>query len=121
MTEYPTMECPRCGDVTEDLDGFGPLICDRCGWCSHPSSTGDVCDACGHSAIPAARAKRILEQAGWDVALVDGFAAAVDPPGYPRWRIDRGLSGSSGLTDGALADLAARHLPAIEQMALEDA
>lgn len=121
MTEYPTMQCPRCSHEQEDIDGFGALACDRCGWCTHPSATGDICDACGHHAIPSDRARRILEQAGWTVELYDGFASTVDPPGYPRWRMDRGYSGKSGLSDGALADQAAKEMPAIEQLALGDA
>lgn len=46
----PTMQCPRCGDVRADRDGFGMLYCHACGWCDHPSVTGDVCDACGGDA-----------------------------------------------------------------------
>jgi hypothetical protein len=39
--------CPKCRALVEDLDGFGVLIHDECGYCSHPSAYGGVCDACG--------------------------------------------------------------------------
>lgn len=48
--------CPSCGTEVEDLDGFGVLAHDECGYCSHPSMTGTAlyrggrkiwkCDAC---------------------------------------------------------------------------
>lgn len=48
------VECPQCGTQQEDLDGFGVLHCDYCGYCTHPSATGTghpddplVCDMCG--------------------------------------------------------------------------
>ncbi len=43
---YP-FPCPACGTVHDDLDGFGVLFCDVCGWCAHVSLTGYRCDACG--------------------------------------------------------------------------
>lgn len=41
--------CPKCGAWVDDWDGFGVLRHEACGWCAHPSRTGDVCDICGHS------------------------------------------------------------------------
>lgn len=46
MDDYPEMTCPMCGHTEDDLDGFGMLACPVCGWCSHPSITGGVCDIC---------------------------------------------------------------------------
>jgi len=43
----PLMECPNCGNVSDDFDGFGVLACDACGFCTHPAITGDVCEICG--------------------------------------------------------------------------
>lgn len=41
------MTCPKCGDEQEeDLDGFGFLYCEKCGYCTHPSVDGDVCGLC---------------------------------------------------------------------------
>lgn len=40
-------QCPRCGEWVEDLDGFGVLAHEACGYCSHPSCDGDVCTLCG--------------------------------------------------------------------------
>lgn len=47
-----TVRCPKCGDEQPDLDGFGFLICDACGYCTHPSSSAPIgeqlrCDHCG--------------------------------------------------------------------------
>lgn len=41
--------CPSCGAEQEDLDGFGVIHCEACGYCVHPSSTGGVCDICGET------------------------------------------------------------------------
>jgi hypothetical protein len=30
-----------------DFDGFGVLAHEECGFCCHPSGTGDTCDCCG--------------------------------------------------------------------------
>jgi hypothetical protein len=40
------MKCPNCGAPQEDHDGFGVLSCAVCGYCTHPSLTGGVCDIC---------------------------------------------------------------------------
>ena len=52
FSEMPTVACPKCGVEYEDMDGFGVLHCPSCGYCTHPSATGDgkggyVCDLCG--------------------------------------------------------------------------
>lgn len=39
--------CPKCDALVEDLDGFGVLIHDACGFCSHPDSYGVSCRNCG--------------------------------------------------------------------------
>ena len=39
--------CPKCGSLVEDLDGFGVLIHDECGYCSHPDSYDGRCRHCG--------------------------------------------------------------------------
>ena len=44
--EMPKKEYLKCGDITDDLDGFGVLYCEKCGYCEHSSITGDVCDFC---------------------------------------------------------------------------
>lgn len=41
------LECPKCGAAQEDLDGFGVVACSACGYCTHPSRTGDICGICG--------------------------------------------------------------------------
>lgn len=43
----PVMTCPQCGVDMLDFDGFGCLIHDECGYCSHPDVYGDECRACG--------------------------------------------------------------------------
>jgi hypothetical protein len=45
-------QCPKCGDITEDFDGFGCLYCEKCGYCTHASQTGVnkwtmKCNFCG--------------------------------------------------------------------------
>lgn len=45
------VRCPKCGDEQPDMDGFGFLICDACGYCTHPSASAKVgepllCDHC---------------------------------------------------------------------------
>ena len=45
---YPTIACPKCGDETGDMDGFGFIACTECGACIHPSRDGTVCGICGH-------------------------------------------------------------------------
>lgn len=42
--------CPKCGALVEDLDGFGVLAHDACGYCSCPSIDGDTCSICGKTA-----------------------------------------------------------------------
>jgi hypothetical protein len=45
------VSCPQCGEGQQDLDGFGVLHCERCGYCTHASQHGDgtgfICDICG--------------------------------------------------------------------------
>jgi Zn finger protein HypA/HybF involved in hydrogenase expression len=43
----PTMTCPKCGKESEDLDGFGVLHCEACGYCTHDAIDGDRCSLCG--------------------------------------------------------------------------
>lgn len=38
--------CPQCGAEQEDHDGFGVVYCEACGYCTHPSLTGNICDLC---------------------------------------------------------------------------
>ena len=47
MPPVPMMQCPQCEEWMEDMDGYGCLAHDACGYCSHPSITGDTCDICG--------------------------------------------------------------------------
>lgn len=47
MPPIPLMQCPQCGAVMEDLDGFGVLAHNTCGFCTHPCITDDACDICG--------------------------------------------------------------------------
>lgn len=47
MTEgTSTATCPNCGEEVEDLDGFGVLVHEECGYCSHPDIEGVVCQCC---------------------------------------------------------------------------
>lgn len=43
----PTIECPECGDVQEDLDGFGFIFCPACCHCTHPNTYEGRCGICG--------------------------------------------------------------------------
>lgn len=46
--EMPNAQCPKCGALQEDYDGFGVLYCDSCGYCKHPTQQGDgTCSICG--------------------------------------------------------------------------
>ena len=45
--EWPVVACPRCGAGQEDLDGFGVIRCEACGYCRHPSYEGGVCTISG--------------------------------------------------------------------------
>ena len=47
MPPVPLMQCPQCKEWMEDRDGFGVLAHEKCGYCSHPSITGEECDVCG--------------------------------------------------------------------------
>lgn len=46
VEDMPTRECPKCGDVQPDLDGFGTLHCEKCGYCKHASITDGICGFC---------------------------------------------------------------------------
>lgn len=49
--DYPTMQCPQCRRIHVDKDGFGFLACiPGCGYCTHPSRMGGVCEICGDAA-----------------------------------------------------------------------
>jgi hypothetical protein len=45
--EPGAMDCPKCGTVQVDLDGFGVLYCPACVYCQHASRSDDVCGFCG--------------------------------------------------------------------------
>lgn len=49
--DYPTMQCPKCHKVYEDMDGFGVMYCPPsmggCGYCKHASITDGECGFCG--------------------------------------------------------------------------
>ena len=45
--DLPWVRCPACGAEQADADGFGVLHCPTCGYCTHPSITGDRCGLCG--------------------------------------------------------------------------
>ena len=52
MSDYPTMQCPKCGYEEEDFDGFGFIgQCSICGYCNHPNSMLEngkwICGICG--------------------------------------------------------------------------
>lgn len=40
-------QCPNCGEWVEDLDGFGVLRHEKCGFCKHSSIDGGRCTMCG--------------------------------------------------------------------------
>jgi ribosomal protein L37AE/L43A len=46
MADRLMIACPQCGTEQEDLDGFGFLYCDRCGYCTHSSVDGVTCSMC---------------------------------------------------------------------------
>jgi len=43
----PQSRCPVCRTWQWDHDGLGVLACEKCGYCTHPAATGNVCDWCG--------------------------------------------------------------------------
>jgi hypothetical protein len=45
----PLVACPSCGDVQVDLDGFGVMKCDVCGFCRHPDISSGKCNCCGRA------------------------------------------------------------------------
>lgn len=45
-TGTPESQCPKCREWVPDYDGFGVLAHGACGFCSHPSQTGGICDVC---------------------------------------------------------------------------
>lgn len=50
--EYPTNTCPKCAHEQIDLDGFGFITCEACGYCTHPSFSGEQCEFCGAPDYP---------------------------------------------------------------------
>lgn len=54
----PLTACPRCGVWVPDLDGFGVLYHEACGYCQHASVTGDRCGLCGEVVSVLEAAKR---------------------------------------------------------------
>lgn len=61
--EYPEITCPKCGDKTTDMDGFGFVACTVCGECTHPSRTGGICGICGQVEV----ARDAAAAPGWYV------------------------------------------------------
>jgi hypothetical protein len=47
--DMPIRRCPKCDDEQPDMDGFGVLHCEHCGFCTHASITNGKCDLCGHA------------------------------------------------------------------------
>jgi len=45
--DRPQARCPKCRTWQWDDDGFGVLMCAKCGYCTHPAATGNICDWCG--------------------------------------------------------------------------
>lgn len=59
LSEDPVIvACPKCNAEQEDCDGFGVVFCERCGYCTHSSITGDECDFCGAIDDPQDRCPR---------------------------------------------------------------
>jgi len=48
LCEVPIATCPKCKVEQPDLDGFGVLYCEACGYCLHPTMTDRKCDLCGN-------------------------------------------------------------------------
>jgi ssDNA-binding Zn-finger/Zn-ribbon topoisomerase 1 len=50
LDDYPRVSCPKCGEVSIDMDGFGFIACERCGYCKHVAMHEDDgrwhCDIC---------------------------------------------------------------------------
>lgn len=44
--------CPNCEAAQEDLDGFGVCFCPECGFCTHMSIDGDICNICKKRITP---------------------------------------------------------------------
>jgi methionyl-tRNA synthetase len=57
--------CPRCGVEQADFDGFGVVNCEACGYCTHPSAYGGVCEICGAVVEPV-----VVEGTVFDVVSV---------------------------------------------------
>lgn len=73
MDEQPQSQCPKCRGWQDDYDGFGVLHCEACGYCAHPSASGDdagnmVCDICNATIKRAATCERL------HATIVNGLA-----------------------------------------------
>lgn len=44
--EWPQVRCPECQSTQDDMDGFGVLYCEKCGYCAHASINDERCDFC---------------------------------------------------------------------------
>lgn len=69
MSDGVFVRCPCCGVEHEDMDGFGVLTCEMCGYCSHPSVTGGRCDSCDRPVPRSAAAPRIQRFRKTNVSL----------------------------------------------------
>ena len=47
LCTVPTAECRKCHAEQPDLDGFGVLYCEACGYCMHPTCSEGKCELCG--------------------------------------------------------------------------
>jgi rubrerythrin len=74
--DQPDMQCPKCGAILPDFDGFGflahtkPEYPDGCGYCTHPSRDDGVCNICGDAPISHA-AKRLVRIGNTGIELED--------------------------------------------------
>jgi len=73
--DIPWVQCPKCGALQPDLDGFGFLACiPGCGYCTHPCASvqdGDwICGIC-EKAIPepeqrSLQREKVVADAKWN-------------------------------------------------------
>lgn len=60
-TDQIETRCPKCGAWLPDCDGLGVLRHEACGYCSHASVTGGVCDLCRVVILTSSRPRPTVE------------------------------------------------------------
>ena len=84
-SDMPQMRCPHCGKWETDFDGLGMLAHtksaypDGCGYCTHPSASGGVCDICGERLEPDAPETQRSGGATSDQLFLEDHSTEDDP------------------------------------------